>query len=199
METIATNLLTEASIKDYMSTTNMAKYEVGILNEILDLLKKNDSKRIDWFASFGEDVRHIIMNVYAYRRGLDFGFTEIKFDQYGWFIRPQFLDFEAIKLGDTKNYNSYSEIRIGRGPNHVWTYALSCSFGTAGSSCNISVYDPHFKDRASALNSALSELNDVMQAKVGNSDRSNYNPQIIASTLKAVSEYKYKDSQMTLF
>lgn len=41
METIATNLLTEASIKDYMSTTNMVKYEVGILNEILDSLKKN--------------------------------------------------------------------------------------------------------------------------------------------------------------
>lgn len=199
METITVNFLTEASINDYMSTTNMVKYEVGILNEMLHLLKKNDSEKLDWFASFGDDIRHIIMNVHAYRRGLDFGFTEIEFDQYGWFVRPQFLDFEAIKLGDTKNYNSYSEIRIGRGPNHVWTYALSYSFGTAGSGCNISVYDRPYKDRETALNAALSELKDVMQAKVGNSERSNYNPQIIATTLKAVSEYKYKDSQMTLF
>lgn len=199
METITINLLTEASINDYMSTTNMVKCEVGILNEMLDLLKKNDSEKLDSFASFGDDIRHIIMNVNAYRRGLDFGFTEIEFDQYGWFVRPQFLDFEVIKLGDTKNYNSYSEIRIGRGPNHVWTYALSYGFGTAGSSSNISVYDRPYKDRETALNAALIELKDVMQAKVGNSDRSNYNPQIIATTLKAVSEYKYKDSQMTLF
>lgn len=45
----------------------------------------------------------------------------------------------------------------------------------------------------------VKSLKEIMQAKVRNSDRSNYNPQIIASTLKAVSEYKYKDSQMTLF
>jgi hypothetical protein len=183
METIRLDQLTETTIKDYLEDNCLVIYEKAMLNEMLEIACNNDSKRLKWFASFGKTIRHITMNVFAYRRGLDFGFTEIAFDQYGWFVRTQFLDYENIKLGITESNNNYSEIRIGRGVNHVWTYAISYSYGTAGSGSNIWVYDKLFADRDAALTSALKELKEVMQSKVGDTDTTNYKQATIAATL----------------
>jgi hypothetical protein len=199
METIKLDQLTETTIKDYLENNCLVKYEKAMLNEMLEIAGNNDTERLNWFASFGKTIRHITMNVYAYRRGLDFGFTTIAFDQYGWYVRPQFLEYENIKLGIVESNNNYSEIRIGRGVNHVWTYGISYSYGTAGGGSNISVYDKPFADREAALNSALKELKEIMQSKVGDTDTTNYKQATIAATLKAITEYKYKDLQMTLF
>ena len=59
------------------------------------------------------------MNVHAYRRGLDFGFSDIVFDKHGWFQRPIFLDKEVLKFGLSDHYGTYSEITIGTGLNNV--------------------------------------------------------------------------------
>jgi len=117
MEAIILNQLTESTVTDYIASNHLVKHERETLKEILDLIKENDHQQLEWFESFGSDIRHILMNVYAYRKGLTFGFTDIAFDQYGWLVRPKFLEYEVIKLGDTTNYNSYSEIRIDRGVN----------------------------------------------------------------------------------
>lgn len=199
MEAIISHQLTESSVTDYIASNHLVKYEGTLLGQILELIKNNDHEQLEWFESFGSDIRHILMNVNAYRKGLIFGFTDKAFDQYGWLVRPTFLEYEVIQLGDTKNYNSYSEIRIGRGTNHVWTYALSYNFGTAGGGSAISVYDRPFPDRKSALDSALLELKKKFESVVGNTDRSNYNPTVIATTLKAITDYKYMNTQMTLF
>ncbi len=84
------------------------------------------------------------MNLHAYRKGLGFGFTDIAFDKNGWFVRPQFLDYEVVKLGNSERYGEYSEIRIGRSPNGTWSYALSYTYGCEGGGSALSVYDRIF-------------------------------------------------------
>ncbi len=58
-------------------------YESDIFKEIIKAADTGDQKQLDWFRSFGDSFRAITMNVYAYRKGFKFGFTEIRFDKYG--------------------------------------------------------------------------------------------------------------------
>jgi hypothetical protein len=39
----------------------------------------------------------------------------------------------------------------------------------------------------------------MMTAKVGDSDQSNYNPQVIRGTLSAIAKYEVESVQLTLF
>jgi len=70
----------------------MVPYEKNIFQEMIATIEAKDQNQLDWFRSFGDSFRVITMNVYAYRKGLEFGFTEISFDKYDWFTRPVFLD-----------------------------------------------------------------------------------------------------------
>jgi hypothetical protein len=117
-----------------------------------------------------------------------FGFNKIAFDQYGWFKRPEFLDKEEIKLGTSDRYGEYSIITLGRGINHIWTYALHYSFGTVGGGSALSVYEKPFKCRQEALTFALNELKDIMTAKIGNTDTTNYKQPVIFATLKDIAK-----------
>ena len=99
-----------------------------------------DQERLPWFSRFGESVRHIVMNVHAYNKGLEFGFTAIELDHNGWLKRPELLDIEEINLGDTSRYGRYSTIGVAHGPNGVWTSGIRCSYGVAGESSWLSVF-----------------------------------------------------------
>ena len=156
----------------------------------------------NWIGSdsFGDSFRAITMNVHAcYRKGLEFGFTEINFDQYGWFNRPEFLDKEDIKLGSSDRYGEYSVITLGRGINNIWTYALHYSFGTAGGGSALSVYDKQFKSRQDALTFALNKLKGMMAEKIGNTDTTNYKQTIILATLKEITKAQVNMVQLALF
>ncbi|MET3115615.1 hypothetical protein AAKU52_003366 [Pedobacter sp. CG_S7] len=192
METMKLEQLTEITIKEYIEKYNLVKFERELLDEVLQTVREKDIDRLAWYAAFGKDLRQITNNLYAYRKGLNFGFTEISFDQNGWINRAKLLDPENIVLAN-------SEIRLGRGKNNLWIYTLDYSFGTCGSASPLTVYDKPYPDRETALNTALNELKEIMQLKVGNTDRGNYNPSIIAATITAVTTYKYKDLQMALF
>ncbi|MBL4678227.1 MAG: hypothetical protein JKY70_18780 [Mucilaginibacter sp.] len=139
------------------------------------------------------------MNVHAYRKGLEFGFTDVAFDQYGWFVHPQFLNYEEVKLGNSNRYGEYGEIRIGRGPNDIWSYALSYSFGCAGSGSALSVYKPHFASRDAARAHALSKLKVMFTAQIGSSDTTNYKQDIIQKTLKGMDQQMVAMTQLSLF
>lgn len=139
------------------------------------------------------------MNVHAYRKGLEFGFSEIAFDKYGWFSRPQFLQIEELLFGNEKRYGEHSTLKIGKGIGNVWTSALSYSFGTADGGCGLSVYGKQFKSREAAVAAGILELKTMMTAKIGNSDRSNYNPQVIRGTLNAIAKYEVNTIQLALF
>ena len=95
---------------------------------MLDASEQNNSDQLKWFNEFGDSLRCITMNVYAYRKQLEFGFTEIAFDQYGWFKRPVFLDKENLQFGNADRYGEHSIIYLGSGFNHIWTYAIDYGF-----------------------------------------------------------------------
>jgi len=139
------------------------------------------------------------MNVYAYRKGLEFGFTAISFDKYGWFTRPEFLDKEEVTFGDTSRYGNHSVIYIGRGINYTWTYGMNYSFGVAGGCYGLSVYGKQFKSREVALNFALNELKTMMTKKIGSTDTTNDKQPVILATLRDIEKAQLNMVQLTLF
>ena len=199
METLPLNCESKNEIITYRDENHLVKYEYSIIDELIKAIDNADLDTLSWFSQFGDRVRCITMNVHAYRKGLEFGFTEMAFDQYGWFKRPEFLDKEDIKLGNSDRYGEYSVITLGRGENHIWTYALHYSFGTAGGGSALSVYDKTFKSREDALTYALNELKNMMTAKIGNADTSNYKQPIILATLREITKVKISMVQLSIF
>jgi len=192
--------LHSASVNKYVKENHFTvQWEREMIGEILKLIENKDSEKLAWFNSFGKDIRHILMNVHAYRKGLEFGFTEIAFDKYGWFCRSEFLDQEDIKLGDSERYGEYSNIYLGRGLNQVWTYALNYSYGLAGGGYGLSVYGKQFRNRQDALGYALKEMKNMMTARIGDKDTSNVKQPIIMATLKAISQVEISMVQLSLF
>lgn len=192
MEKFALTLQSKTAIDEYITDNHLMSYEREIMAEILTVIEKSDTEQLAWFAGFGDSFRQILMNVNEYRRALEFGFTEIAFNLYGWFAAPKFLDFEEIKL-------EQNSIRIGRGPNEIWAYALSCNYGTAGSSGPLCVFCKKYPNRDSALTAALAEMKSQMTKYLGNTDSTNYKKDILKKTLKAVAELEVTRIQLTLF
>jgi hypothetical protein len=199
METLTFNPKLKDVILDYLQTNHIIPYERDILNELLAVIEQNDTCKLEWFNRFGDSLRVILMNVHAYRKQLEFGFSEISFDQYGWFIRPEFMDKENLIFGNPWHHSEHSKIYLGRGLNHIWTYAVDYSFGTAGGGYHLSVYGKQYKTRESALAVGLNELKELMTSKLGNTDTSNYKQPIINLTLKDIAKAESLLFQLTLF
>ncbi|NCD67980.1 hypothetical protein [Mucilaginibacter agri] len=199
MQTLELNLGSKTQITDYIAENHLMPYEAGIFREMLTAIETNNQKELDWFSGFGDSFRVITMNVHAYRKGLEFGFTEISFDKYGWFTRPVFLDKEELRFGDTSRYGNYSQIDLGHGRNGLWTYALHYSFGTAGGGYCLSVYGKQFKSREDALSFALNELKAMMTKKIGSTDTTNDKQPIILATLRDIEKAQLGMVQLSLF
>jgi hypothetical protein len=199
MESLVLNLQSKNQITDYMKDNHMVPYERGIFLEMIAAIEAKDQTQLDWFRSFGDSFRTITMNVHAYRKGLEFGFTEISFDKCDWFTRPVFLDKEELALGDKSHYGNHSLIYLGRGANHVWTYGMSYSYGVAGGCYGLSVYGKQFKSREDALNHAIVELKTMMTKKVGSTDTTNDKQPIILATLRDIDKALIGMVQLSLF
>ena len=199
METLVLDLQSKNQINNYIKENHLVKYESGILNEMLIAIEESEVSKLDWFNQFGESIRCITMNVYAYRKQLEFGFTKITFDQHGWFSRPEFLDKENLILGNPWHHGEHSTIYLGRGTNYIWTYAIDYSFGTAGGGSHLSVYGKQYKSREDALSIALNELKVMMTDKINNRDTTNYKQHIILATLKDITKAQINMIQLTLF
>jgi len=199
MENLVLNLQSKNQITDYMADHCFVPYERGIFIEMLTAIAENDQTQLDWFRSFGDSFRAITMNVHAYRKGLEFGFTEISFDQHGWFTRSEFLDKEELTFGDTSCYGNHSLIYLGRGENSTWTYGMNYSFGVAGGCYGLSVYGKQFKSRPDALAFALNALKMMMTKKIGSTDTTNDKQPVILATLKDIIKMEISFVQLSLF
>jgi hypothetical protein len=199
MESFQLTVQSKQEISRYLADNFLMKHEANVLNDVISAIDRNDTDQLDWFAHFGKDIRHMMMNVHAYRKQQEFGFTEISFDKYNWLTRPSFLEVEDIVLGNGNRYNEHSIIHLGRGINHIWTYALNYTFGTAGGGSAISVYGKQFLNREAALTYAVTELKGMMSAKVGDTDTTNYKQAIILDTLRAIEKLEVSRVQLTLF
>jgi len=199
MESLTLNIESKNQVLDYITNHHLMPYEAVIFKEIIDAIAIADQAQLNCFRSFGDSFRTITMNVYAYRKGLQFGFAEIGFDKYDWLVRPDFLDKEELTFGDTSRYGSHSLIYLGRGLNHTWTYGMNYSFGVAGGCYGLSVYGKQFKSRQNALNIALNELKTMMTKKIGSTDTTNDKQPIILSTLRDIEKAQLGLIQLTLF
>lgn len=182
-----------------MKDNFIVHYEKGIFMEMIAAIKAKDQQQLDWFRSFGDSFRVITMNVYAYRKGLEFGFTEISFDKYDWFTRPVFLDREELTFGDASRYGNHSLIYLGRGENHIWTYGMNYSYGVAGGCYGLSVYGKQFDSREAAFNHALNELKAMMTKKIGSTDTTNDKQPVIIATLRDIEKAQVSMIQLSLF
>jgi hypothetical protein len=192
MEKFELTLQSQQVINAYVAEHHLMPYEKAIFSEILEALASGESEKLNYFAGFGDSFRAITMNLNEHRHALEFGFMEIAFTQYGWFASPKFLDREDIKL-------EQSEIRIGHGPNGLWAYALSCNYGTAGSSGPLGVFCKKYPDRDAALTAALVEMKAQMTKYLGNSDTANYKQDVLQKTLKAIAALQVEQVQFSLF
>jgi hypothetical protein len=199
MESLILNLQSKNQISEYIADHRLMQYESEILNELISLIDNSDSTQLQWLNSFGNSFRSVMMNVNAYRKGLEFGFTEVAFDQYGWFNRPELLDKEDLTFGDTSRYGNHSIIHLGHGDNGIWTYGLNYSFGCAGGCFGLSVYGKQFKSREAALNFALNDLKGMMTARIGSTDTTNDKQPIILATLRDIETARRNMIQLTLF
>jgi len=199
MESLALNLQSKNQISDYIAEHRLMHYEAEILNELIAAIDNNDLAQLQLLNSFGDCFRAITMNLHAYRKGLELGFTEIGFDQHGWFKRPAFLDTEDLQFGDTSRYGNHSTIHLGRGSNNIWTYGLNYSFGCAGGGYGLSVYGKQFKSREAALTFALNDLKVMMTARIGSTDTTNDKQPIIVATLRDIEKAQLGMVQLTLF
>jgi hypothetical protein len=199
MESLVLNLQSKNQITEYIGNSHLMKYESEILNELISAIDQGDMVQLEWLNSFGDCFRAITMNLHAYRKGLEFGFTEIAFDKNGWFKRPEFLDQEDLTFGDTSRHGNHSIIYIGRGIHYTWTYGMNYSYGVAGGCYGLSVYGKQFKSREAALNYALNDLKGMMTTKIGSTDITNDKQPIILATLRDIEKVKLGMVQMTLF
>lgn len=192
MEKFALTLRSRPLIDAYLAEHHLMPYEKGILSEIVAAIEAGDAEKLNWFAGFGDSFRAITMNLNEHRRALEFGFMEIVFNEHGWFASPKFLERENLRFGE-------SEIRIGRGPNGIWTYALSCNYGTAGTSGPLCVFCKKYPNRDTVLAAALADLKTNISQYIGNSDTTNYKQDILQKTLKAIASYQVDLVQLSLF
>ena len=199
MESLVLNLQSKNEITAYRDNNCHVKYEYAIIAELLDAIDRNDLEKLSWFSAFGNSFRSIIMNVYGYRKALEFGFTEIAFTEHGWFKYPVWLEKENITLGDTSRYGNHSIIYVGRGMNNIWTYAMDYNFGIAGGGYHLSVYGKQFDSRNAALSFALAEIKGMMSEKIGHRDTTNYKQPIILATLRDIEKVQMSMVQLTLF
>ena len=80
---------------------NPCRVERSAVLRYLLAVRRNDTEQIAYFESFGKSVRHIILNVRTYERGMIFGYVGKQFNEHGW-INGMLPIIEEIKL-DTFN------------------------------------------------------------------------------------------------
>lgn len=81
-----------AAILEY----NPSRTERNAVLRYLLAIRKNDAEKIAYFENFGNSIHEIILNASTYERGLLFGYTDKKFDEYG--IRGMIPIIENIEL-----------------------------------------------------------------------------------------------------
>ncbi|MFS2185663.1 hypothetical protein ACCC92_03255 [Mucilaginibacter sp. Mucisp84] len=199
METFKLTVGSKDIVADYIRDNHLAKHEAEILKEVADAIERSDMDKLEWCNQFGNSLRHIMMNLHAYRKQQEFGFDEIAFDQYGWLKRPEFLDKEDIVFGNPHHYAEHSTLYLGRGLNQIWTYAMDYSFGLAGGGYHLSVYGKQFNSRDRAFLAGLNDLKSLMTDKLNHNDRSNYKQPVINATLYDIGKAQAATFQLSLF
>lgn len=127
-------------LADYLPCRHERQY----VSRYIQALRQDDSEQVSWFESFGQSIRHVMLNVSTYERGKLFGYADKHFDEYGW-IRGMLPIVENIEL------DTAIVIHIGQSVNGQ--YAVTVSWGTsnAGGGSYPSVWDEPIADYKEAV------------------------------------------------
>lgn len=114
-------------------------------------LRHDDAEQTAWFESFGQSVHCIMLNVSTYERGKLFGYTDKRFDEYGW-IRGMLPVVENIEL------DNFNVIHIGQSVNGLYAVTINWSTGSAGGGSYPSVWDEPVADYRQAVLHGIRKL-----------------------------------------
>lgn len=128
------------ALADYLPCRHERQY---VLRYIL-ALRHDDTEQVAWFESFGQSVRHVILNISTYERGKLFGYADKRFDEYGW-IRGMLPIVENIALDD------FNVIRIGQSVNGLYAVTVNWATSNAGGGSYPSVWDEPIADYKEAV------------------------------------------------
>lgn len=159
-------------------------------------VRRNNAEQIAYFEGFGDSVRKIILNVRTYERGLLFGYTVKKFDEYGW-IRGMLPIVEHIEL------DILNTIHIGQSIDGTYAVTVNWSTGGAGGGSHPSVWDEPIADYKEAVKRGIAELEkQYAYAMANSSDSCNYNAAKIrklTAKLKEIKRQYLEPKQLSLF
>lgn len=106
---------------------------------------------------FDISIYKIIRNLKNYEYSMKFGFYEINLDDYGWLKNDFWTGKNEVVFKSKKNAIS-NKVKVAKGLNNVWTYALSYGSGYCGGGWSVNVYGERFKTHDEALIEGLKEL-----------------------------------------
>ena len=169
---------------------NPCRIERNAVLRYLLAIHRNDTEQIAYFESFGKSVRHIILNVRTYERGLIFGYIGKQFNEHGW-INGMLPIIEEIKL------DTFNTIHIGQSIDGTYTVTINWCTGTAGGGSHPSVWDAPVRDYKEAVRQGIRLLEQQYNKAEHNSDsdRGNYNPNIIRNLKGKLLEIKRQYTQ----
>lgn len=156
---------------ELMQDVNYCRIERHETAKYLKALWKNDTATIDYYESFGDFPRQIIMNKRDYDRHLLFGFTKKEFNQYGWLEKSDFLEKEHFEFPHRDGWAVSNHITIGRGINGKWSYGMSYSYSTGGSGYGLNAWGKIFDSRKECIITALEEMIKGLKRDSSTSDK----------------------------
>lgn len=129
--------------------------ERKVATKYLQALRNDDTTFVQYFESFGDNIRAMIMNYIAYQQGLIFGFTDKEFDEFGWLKSPKFLEVEEFDFPHKSSTHLTNSVIIGKGKNDKWTYGRYIYNECSGHSSGLSVWNGVCNSREEALKEVL--------------------------------------------
>jgi hypothetical protein len=185
--------MTRSEIKRLCSDILDGNENYEIEKEYLSALRSQDIERLQYFASFGETVRHRVMNVNAYRHGLEFGFTKMIFSEYGWLENEEWSNEEEITFKTSKDKANYNHITVAMGINGKWSYGVHYTAGSgAGGGYNHNVYDQAYDSRKDCIKAGVNDLKNRLQQYLERDakrhDSSNFNTPYMKQVLALIEE-----------
>lgn len=169
---------------------NPCRIERNAVLRYLLAVRRNDTEQIAYFESFGKSVRHIILNVRTYERGLILGYMGKQFNEHGW-INGMLPIIEEIKL------DTFNTIHIGQSIDGTYAVTINWCTGTAGGGSHPSVWDEPVRDYKEAVRQGIRLLEQQYNKAEhsSDSDRGNYNPNIIRNLKSKLLELKRQYTQ----
>lgn len=181
-----------AAILEY----NPCRIERNAVLRYLLAVRRDNAEEIAYFESFGHDIRSIILNVRTYERGLLFGYTGKRFNEFGW-LNGMLPIVERIEL------DMFNTILIGQSINGTYAVTVVWNTGGAGGGSHPSVWDTPISDFNEAVRIGIGKLErQYADAMTRTADSCNYNAKKIRKLIAKLAEVKRRylePKQLSLF